>query len=364
MLLQRKTRDFLVGLANNYKTMLVIDESSRMKNPTSQTTKTILSLVGFFPCRVLLSGTPAPNSETEYWSQMRFLHPTIFESSFYTFRSMFFHLRRGNQTMPCWGYTNPDLLKKGWKYAITESSRKMLVSRMQPYVIFKELKDCVDLPEQTHIMRRFDLCDEQQQSYDEMRDDMVAEIQEQMIAANMALTKITKLRQITSGFMHDTGEGKSYDYRTNSKLGELLELLEEIGDNQVIIWTWFQHEADIIARHIGAGCAIVNGTVNEQQKQDNIEGFKNGRIKYLIANPLSIAHGLTLTNCHYAIYYSLSYSWEQLSQSLARIHRMSQKNPCIYYYLIANNTIDEVVYETLQNKGDAEDIVKGLINQR
>ena len=106
---------------------------------------------------------------------------------------------------------------------------------------------------------------------------------------------------------------------------------------------------------------IVNGKVTDEQKNEAIQKFKNGEIQYLIANPLSVSYGLTLTNCNYSIYYSLSYSWEQLSQSISRIHRISQKNACFYYYLLCKNTIDEVIYKVLTKKGKEEDIVKEFL---
>ena len=103
---------------------------------------------------------------------------------------------------------------------------------------------------------------------------------------------------------------------------------------------------------LGEQCAILSGVASDDEKKDAIEGFQQGRYKYLVANPASGGHGLTFTNCHYMVYYSLNYSYELDKQSQDRIHRIGQKENSTYYYLIADKTIDEVIYKILQRKAD------------
>ena len=88
-----------------------------------------------------------------------------------------------------------------------------------------------------------------------------------------------------------------------------------------------------------------------------IAGFKDGTYQYLIANPQSAAHGLTFVNCSYAVYFSLTYSYELAKQSQDRIHRIGQDSKCTYYYLIARDTIDEVVYKAVQEKKNLSESV-------
>ena len=346
--------------------MIAIDESSRMKNASSLTTKKLLSIRNQFKYRILLSGSPAPNSEEEYYSQMKFLADCIFSHSFYTFRSCFFHLQRGKQVMeiPCGSFITKDVARKifsqGFKYEITDNKRKELMEAMRPWVMFRKLEDCVDLPESIEIIRKFDLSKEQSVAYKDMKDELVAELKGQFIAAPFALTKISKLRQLTSGFLLNA-EGQALDFAENAKLNELKEVLEELGNKQVIIWTWFQHEAMFIKNLLGDKARIINGTVNEEEKNEAIKLFKEGSIQYLIANTLSVAHGLTLVNSHYCIYYSLSYSHEQHYQSIHRIMRIGQTNKCFYIYLLANGTIDEIILGVLKRKGKEEEIVKELL---
>src|SRR5690606_16225642 len=85
-----------------------------------------------------------------------------------------------------------------------------------------------------------------------------------------------------------------------------------------------------------------------------IRAFKERRVRYLIANPASADKGLTLTNAHIAIYFSLGYSYELFKQSIERIYGSVVKQPkrCKYYIFIAKGTIDRAIYNAIQNKGD------------
>lgn len=356
----------IVSLIKTHPFLCVLDEAQRIKSHSSMTTKILIKIKDCFTKRIVMSGTPAPNDETEYWAQMKFINESIFPSSFYGFRNTYFHLQRGKQTMeiPRGSFITRDMAReifsKGFKYSITPEKRIALIERMKPYAIFREIDDCIDLPQQIDIIRKVELDKDQAESYKSMKNELVAELKGNVISAPFALTKLSKLRQIASGFIL-TEEGKAIDFTSNAKLNELKELLDEIGNKQVIIWCWFIHEAEFINKLLGNKARIVNGQVTDTQKTENIQAFRNGEYQYLIANPLSMAHGVTLTNCHYSIYYSLSYSWEQLSQSMSRIHRISQKETCFYYYLLGEKTIDEIIYATLKRKGKEEEIISEFL---
>ena len=79
-------------LAHPY--MLVIDESTKIAEPKSLTTKTILSLSPFCRHRMILTGSEIRNSELDYWGQISFIQPGLLPSSFYAFRNEYFYLTK------------------------------------------------------------------------------------------------------------------------------------------------------------------------------------------------------------------------------------------------------------------------------
>lgn len=329
--------------------VVFVDESSKMKNPKSQITQALLSLAGIkcrsskyktdeiIPCRYPLSGTPAPNKQSEYWAQVKFVTGPgykCFNDNFYAFRNRYFH------AIPL-GMTGQKMFK------FRESMLTEFMNAMNPVTHIVCKSDVLDLPLQVHQIRKIYLSSSERKAYDTLKRDMILRHGNDTVLAQTALTEIMKLRQLTSGFAY--GEDGATVQVGKSKLTELKALLDEIGNNQVIIWANFKAEIALLFKELVDCDALWSGS---HDRNKTIRDFQNGNTQYLIANPQSAAHGLTFTNCNYAIYYSLNYSYELQKQSQDRIHRIGQDNKCTYYYFIADNTIDEIVYKAVQQKSD------------
>ncbi len=327
---------------------LIVDESSRLKSPKSQITKALLSFAGIkfrgseyktdtiIPHRYVLSGTPAPNHEGEYWAQVKFVTGkggACFNDNFYAFRSRYFSAIQ-------LGMTGQRM------YKFRDTMQQDLMDAMKPVTHIVRKGDVLDLPEQTHQIRKVFLSPAERAAYDTMKNHLVLQFEDETVLSVNALAEVMKLRQLASGFIYgDEGTHKT----GKSKLSELSALLDEIGDNQAIIWINFQEEGRALLEKY-PDAAVLWGGVKDRNAE--IERFKSGASQYLIANPQSAAHGFTFTNCRYAIYFSLNYSYEFQKQSEDRIHRIGQRHAATYYYLVADRTIDEMIYKTVRRKGD------------
>ena len=198
----------------------------------------------------------------------------------------------------------------------------------------------------------------QAQIYKAMERDLIIELENEVITAPVALTKLVKLRQITSNFA--LSDGKPIDITpTNPKLAELQAILDQIGNKQVIIWAVHRHMVECIGAILGDRATIVYGATKD--KDSAIKAFQNGDKQYLVANTGSIAHGLTLTNASYSVYVEHDYSWEKYFQSRGRIHRISQTNKCTYISILARGSIDEAVYKVLVRKGKQDEIITEIM---
>lgn len=338
--------------------MVVLDESSKIRNPKARITKTLLHNRNNFRNRIVMSGTPAPNSADEYWSQIRFCSDALPES-FYRFRNLYMKLDR-NGYEP--GYVHPtkigEYFRKGFKYVLRDE--KKFLDEIRPHCFWAKKSECLDLPETTDVIREVVLSDSQMKVYREMKRYMVAEIGNQIVMANVALTKLMKLRQITSGFAINT-MGEVTETTDNSKLNELLELLEEIGDKQVIIWVQFHQEIAVLEQNLKSYATLYSLTKDRDQ---SIEDFKTGKVQYLIAHPKSGGHGLTFTNCDTMIFFSIDYSFEGIEQARGRIHRPGQTNKCTYFYLLAKGTLDYDIKQALDKKEDLQTLCKRITDPK
>ena len=181
------------------KTMIVNDESSKIKNHQAKVSKVLLKIKNLFLYRLVMSGSPAPNDETEYWTQITFVKDGIFHPSFYAFRNTYFYLSRGNQIISGKVF-NKDIARRlfsqGFKYKLSPSGVKSLAGRMAPVCFKARKEDCLDLPDQVDEIRSVEMEKNQSDCYARMKNHLVVELQNQQITAPVALTKLMKLRQI------------------------------------------------------------------------------------------------------------------------------------------------------------------------
>lgn len=353
--------------------MICVDESSRMKNHKSITTKALLRLAPLARYRIVASGTPMPNCETEGWGQSRFIKEDSFPASFFQFRNQYFHLARGNQVMAdmrgrvMTKGLMAQIFQQGWKYCITPEKREALINRMSfAHWVCKE--DALDLPEKIDEIRYVRFNPNEKKAYESMRKHLVAEIKNgkntEEIVAEVCLAKLQKLRQITSGFCYNEEHDALHPGRS-SKMRELKDTLEEVvGKKQAIIWINFREEVYAISEMLKEEGITFSTLFSETENKDaSIKDFQEGRSQILIANSQSAGHGLTFINCSLCIYFSLSYSFEQYAQSRDRVHRIGQVNKCLYVHLIVPGTIDQMVLDVLQRKKTLQDIIYELVNQ-
>ena len=310
---------------------VIVDESSVMKNMSSQITQMLLNLTSVIPHRFVLSGCPTPNHNSEIFPQMKFVDPDLFGNNYYGFLARYFH-----QDM-----ANPH----NWYQ--TDEDKERYYSRLSEKCVFLKKEDCVDLPEKVFEVRRFNMADEQQRYYDEIKNDIMAHINQWSKFEFTA--KLMKLREVVSGFVINKDETITTFANNKEKL--LQEVLEEIRSRPIIVWCQFQHEIDTLAEKFG-GVGLTSKTKN---RDDIIRRFKNNEINLLFTHPKLISKSLTFVNCTYNVYYSLSYSYEDFKQSQDRIHRIGQNSKCTYIILQAKNSIEEKMYDCVQHKGNAVD---------
>lgn len=366
-LISKKNFPVIEQLISRFPFMCILDESSRLKNNKSITTKTLLNLSEYFQYRLVASGTPMPNSEVELWGQMNFVYPELLYKSFYKFRNTYFHLERNGIMRQGSAYMSKDELREifseGWKYAITDENRKHLMNEIQPFTHWVKKEDALDLPEKIDEVREVVISAPERKAYKEMAEMLITEIDGVEVTAQIVLTKLMKLRQVTSGFLYSESGGSLQIGK--SKLKELENVLEELGHQQVIIWAQFHYEIRAIQQMVkekfGEVVTLYSGT---DDREDSINRFKSGDVQYLIAHPRSAAHGLTFVGCSSMVFFSLDYSFEAHAQARDRIHRIGQTSSCLYVYLIANDSIDGELLNVLQRKKSLQDVVYGIVRNK
>ena len=327
---------------------LICDESSVLKNHSTAVTKKVLNFARDLKETYLLSGTPAPNNELEYWPQLRCIAPERINKNYWGFASEFFiPLRRK--------FGRREFISS-WKLKPSYQTKFMDLFKDRAWFLTKE--QCLDLPEKIDINRYVELSGHEMNTYNKIFDELKAEIGNGTITIN-AMAKFLKLRQVTGGMIYH--EGKSHNIG-EAKLNELEALIKEI-TLPVVIWAEFTADLDRIFLKLNSQyrCAILDGRTSEFEKLYAINNLGE-TVDILICHPKAVGHGITLVKASYAIYYSLGYSYENYVQSKDRIHRIGQTNHCTYIHLLAQDTCDEAVLEAIKLKQSVVEIMKASIN--
>lgn len=343
-----KQQDLLKKILQKTKCLLTIDESHKIKNPSAKRTKFLLSIAKMAYYRRILSGTPIANGPQDIFSQFVFLNSQILGlTSFFAFK-MRYCVMGGYEGKQIIGSKNLEELQK----KIDQYSFRVLKS------------ECFDLPEKIYQKIRFDLTGEQRKVYNDVKEEGIAFISnsdlKDPLIFNEAITRITKLQQIISGFIFDTDNKKMIklvEDDKNPKLQELKELLEKI-EGKTIIWTKFIFDANLLCNFLKKECVRYDGQIDPEQRQLNKKKFKEDKnIKYIIINSQVGAEGITLPEAENAIFFTNGYSFLNRDQAEARNHDVNSKKAVTYFDMCCNNSIDSKIIRVLKDKKKFSEIM-------
>ena len=339
----KKGLDFAAKFMRCHKTLLAIDESTTIKNPSAKRTKSILSLGKEATYRRILTGSPVTKSPLDLYTQCGFLNSYLLGyDSFYAFRNRYANMIDRN-----FGGRRVQLI--GSYKRLDELADKL---KGFSYRVLKD--DCLDLPDKVYIRREVDLTEEQSKAYSTMKSAALALLKGKMATAPHVLTQMMRLHQITCGHLRND-DGTITEIK-NNRLKELVNLLEE-GEGKVIIWANYVYDIENIVKVISdefGEDSIVQyyGAIPAEQRQENIKKFQDpdSKARFFIGNPQTGGYGITLTCANTVVYYSNGYDLEKRLQSEDRAHRIGQTKSVTYVDFIAPKTVDEKIVKALRKK--------------
>ena len=339
----KKGLDFAAKFMRCHKTMLAIDESTTIKNPSAKRTKSILALGKEATYRRILTGSPVTKSPLDLYTQCGFLNSYLLGyDSFYAFRNRYANMIDRN-----FGGRRVQLI--GSYKRLDELADKL---KGFSYRVLKD--DCLDLPDKVYIRREVDLTEEQTKAYSTMKSAALASLDGKMATAPHILTQMMRLHQITCGHLRND-DGTITEIK-NNRLKELVNLLEEV-EGKVIIWANYVYDIENIVKVISdefGEDSIVQyyGAIPAEQRQENIKKFQDpdSKARFFIGNPQTGGYGITLTCANTVVYYSNGYDLEKRLQSEDRAHRIGQTKSVTYVDFIAPKTVDEKIVKALRKK--------------
>jgi len=346
-----KGKLFAAKFMSCHNTLMAIDESTTIKNPSAKRTKNILALGKEAKYRRIMTGSPVTKNPLDLFSQCYFLDPFLLDfHSYYSFRNRYAEMK----TMHAHGRSIQIVSKFRHLGELSESLQSF------SYRVLKE--DCLDLPDKIFIKRQITLTPEQRKLYDQMKKQALAILEGKVSSTQNSLTQLMRLQQITCGhFTDDTGTTQPI---VNNRITELMDVLEDV-EGKAIIWAHYQYDIKHIIAEVekvyGPGSVVdYYGLTPKEVRQDHITRFQNDpKCRFFIGTPATGGYGITLTAANTVIYYSNGYDLEKRLQSEDRAHRMGQKKPVTYVDINAEDTVDEKIVKALRAKIDIASQVLG-----
>lgn len=342
--------DACLALASEGPTMCVVDESTRIRNPSASRTKAVIKIGSHCQARRIATGLVAPRSPLDVFSQYQFLDQRILGfNNYYAFRARYAvvekKLMRGRHVPIVVGHRNVDEL---WQ-------------KMAPYSFRKRLEDCIRMPPKIYSMRTVELTSEQRRVYCEMRDDAISRIGEYFASSTLAITTMLRLQQILCGFV--TTESGEIVKLPSNRDAEVVRILDE-HRGKAIIWTAFDQSVrsirDLLAREFGErSVATFWGGNRATRLEEESRFLSDTECKYMISTPQSGGLGNTWVVATLAIYHSNTYSLEDREQSEKRPYRRGQDKTVNIVDLVARGTLDEKVIKALRSKQEIAATIQG-----
>ncbi len=321
---------------------IIFDESTKIKNYRSKRSKQCKKLSGNSDRSYILTGNVSPNGPLDVYNQFAVLdHDLLGFYSFIAFKHRYAVLGgwKGKEVV---SYMNQDELR----------DKIHLVSFM-----VEKKQVMKDLPDKMYQAVEVDLQGDQKKAYAQMKDDAIMQIKQHRLTAPVVLAKLTRLSQITGGFVNDE-EKNLLAFKPNAKMEALRDVVAGLPkDRKFIIWARFIPELLAVQKLLDEfkiKSELFYGKTSEQKRREIIGQFQDTEsdLRAIVGQVETGGYGHTLTEAWYVIYYSNSYSYGDRIQSEDRAHRIGLKHPVQYIDIVARSTIDRAIQAALKMKKD------------
>ena len=336
------------ALVCDQKTLLCLDESQRIKNPSGKTFKAVNQIASACDRRVLLSGTPTPKDVSDIWAQMRIADGGL----------------RLGRSYYRWLSKVAELGTEFSKYAVKkfrDEEVRESIHRVHEVMLRRRKEHVVNLPAKTFSLREVELQGTQLERYNEIREGLMLRMRS--LSGEQFVREITNILEEYLRAVQVASNPRLIDPQWTgepAKFLELDELVREVVDEQrqkMVIWTnYLGNIKELCDRYKSYGAAPFSGEVSAADREKTVRAFQEESTpSLLVAVPAAGGVGITLTAAQTAVYLEKTWNAEHWMQSVDRIHRIGQTGTVNIISLVGCK-VDEIIHWNLRRKekGQAE----------
>jgi hypothetical protein len=335
--------------------VLLVDESSAIKNFKSDTARAVMDLAKRAEVVRLLNGTPLVQNVLDLFPQLKCLGE-LDKMNPYAFRNRFAMLG-GYMGKKVIGVRNEDELHE-----------------IQERCSFRALKkDWSDLPPKIQVPLRLEMTKNQKRHYREMYEDFYTMVQEKEFDASIVLHQMDKLRQITSGILINGNDYVLIDKPSdNPKIKAAIDILA-VGSGKMIVVHFYRQMGFVLEEEFakqGFQPAFIRGGMKPEEliaQKARFNQDSDCRVIVCQIQTASMAHTLLggpgRDRCHLTFYHDHTFSLKDRAQMDDRNHRGEQDHIVNIYDPIMSE-IDEVQLKALDSKRDMASLVVDAVRAR
>ena len=303
---------------------VVLDELTRLKNPSGKRFKAFAKLIESVPVRWGLTGSFTSNGLEDVFGQCKIIDQRMLGRTKGAFQQVYFtqHLRGNYVELEARPGALEEVMRKikPWTYVLDPGG---YVGTLPPL-------HTVEVPVQMKM-----------DDYEKMRKDFVLQFgNDEIVAANAAVVT-QKLQQLAAGFIYSDTMGDVW--QSAHKVEMVQDIIEENHRAPTIVWYQYIAERERLQ-------AALPGAVDVRER-GAIDAWNAGKVPVLLAHPASAGHGLNLQHGgSRMIWMSLPWSLELYEQAVGRLHRSGQKHAVWNYVILTDKTVDQKIWLALRDK--------------
>jgi len=329
---------------------LICDESHYIKRRGASRSRVVRKLARYAKYRLALTGTPIAQGIIDAWAQFDFIDPAVFGKYDSTVeregRKIIRVIEEGfDERYIRWGgfkkheiigYRNEDeFYKKFHAYSYRITLRE--AQREEDGKSVKLRRRLIDV----------ELTNRSRSIYNELLEELQVEVDRKRVKAKNILACVTKLQQITGGYVQSE-EGPVPVGR--EKLEALHTIVRSLPSRMRFLvicrFIWEIESVTIYLRRLGFSVAVVRGGQPYDGK------FKEDCLVLQVQSGIAV----DMAAADAAILYSTDYSYLNFTQARFRILSYG-KREAQYFFLLANNTVDGLIYQAITRKQNLAKLV-------
>ena len=331
---------------------VVADEIHRSKDPKSKQTRALWAATGDADIRFALTGTPIANNVLDLWSILHWLSPEEWPSKTRWIDRMIDTMLNAFGGMMVLG-VKPHMNDEFYA-TVNPRMRRMLKARVLPWLppVLKERRDV-------------EMSTKQAKAYKQMRDVMIAELEGgSALVAPSPLTQTTRLLQFASSYAEITideltGEMQAVLAEPSCKVDALMNDISngDFGDDSVAVCAVSRQLIELLSAAMTKAKiphGLITGAQNEDERQQAVDDFQSGKIKWILFTAQAGGVGITLTAARRLVMLQRPWSLVDYKQALDRVHRIGSEihDSVVIMDYVTEGTIEERVIQVLDSKAD------------